>query len=66
MARTDNSVTMEEKQGFLNIPVTLDGEPAKIVGISKEFGTVRSRKQSVEFAWATIKRIVDRDAKFKS
>lgn len=50
-------------------PITLDGEPALITGWRNEFATVSRRDGKggrVEFAWSTVKRIVDAGGKFES
>ena len=48
--------------------VTLDGEPASIVGYANDFATVAQRHTGlrVEFAWATVARVVANGAAFKS
>ena len=49
--------------------ITLNGEPAVIVGHRKPFAkvaTLRSDGPVVEFAWATVARIIARDGAFRS
>ena len=46
--------------------VTLDGKPARITGYRNSFATVQNKSCEVEFAWPTVKRIVERDGKFLS
>lgn len=64
--RSSDEVTMEERISFTNVPVTLDGQPAKVMGYNKDFPIVRSRINSVEYSWSTVKRIIARDRAFKS
>lgn len=64
--RSNDEVTMEERISFTNVPVTLDGQPAKVMGYNNAFPIVRSRINSVEYSWSTVKRIIARDRAFKS
>ena len=45
---------------------TLDGEPARIVGRCLPFARVRSDTQDVEFAWETIRRVMEEGGRFHS
>lgn len=63
---SNDEVSMEERMSFTNVPVTLDGQPAKVMGYNNDFPIVRSRINSVEFSWPTVKRIIARDRAFKS
>lgn len=62
------TITQEEKDKLISIPVYLDGKPAKITGRLLDFPVVRIlyTTTSVEFAWETVKRIVEFDRQFKS
>lgn len=48
--------------------VTLNGLPAKVSGVNKQFATVTQLKTglSAEWSWEAVERIVNRDGKFKS
>jgi hypothetical protein len=62
------TVTQEFKDNAMDIMVTLDGHPAAIRGRKLEYAIVGALDTplSVEFAWATVKRVVDKDGKFRS
>ena len=46
----------------------LDGQPAKIVGWKRDFPMVAQLDGplAVEYAWATVNRIMDRDRRFST
>ena len=50
-------------------PVTLDGEPAKIVGFLNDFATVATVDaggSSFEWSWRAVARVVSRGGRFSS
>lgn len=53
---------VEKSKGF----ATLDNDPATVTGYRLDFPMVSSRKQSVEFSWATVERILNSHGQFKS
>ncbi|UBV13024.1 hypothetical protein [Mycolicibacterium fortuitum] len=58
-----------QRQRLCESKVTLDGEPARIIGWGQPFATVSrsdGRGGRVEFAWATAARIVDAGGAFQS
>jgi hypothetical protein len=55
------------RQEMSETSITLDGMPAKVTGTRLDFAIVRSKVQAVEFAWATVERvIVNRGGAFSS
>jgi len=49
--------------------VTLDGQPARVVGWQNDFATVRTddpNGPSCEFAWSTVERVIAAGGQFKS
>lgn len=52
--------TREERISLCQEAVTLDGQKAKVVGYGCEFATVTTMdgRQRVEFAWQTVRRVV--------
>ncbi|HEX2242599.1 MAG TPA: hypothetical protein VHK27_04995 [Gammaproteobacteria bacterium] len=63
----DVHVRLSERQRLTQIPVTLDGKPARVTGYRNEFATVRNQQYGVEFAWATVAHIIaNRGGKFES
>ena len=73
MAKLKNSVTLEEKKHLVELSrkgITLDGEPAKIVGVKNKFptiATVREGGPSFEWSWKAIREVMyNRGGKFES
>jgi hypothetical protein len=51
------------------VPVTLDGEPACVGGYRNDFATVQRKDGKggrVEFAWATVERVINNGGRFHS
>lgn len=51
------------------VPVTLDGEPAVVFGYKLDFARVQrkdGRGGVVEFAWPTVKHVLEHGGNFKS
>lgn len=48
--------------------ITLDGDPARIIGTRKEFATVINRTTGLgaEWSWEAVARVCARDGAFKS
>lgn len=65
-------ITPTERQAiadkWTNQECFLDGKPAKIIGRVAGFATVYilGKATTVEFAWETVDRIMQRDKRFKS
>ncbi len=59
---------IEEKRKLVETPVTLNGKRAKITGLSKPFAMVRQIDTGLgcEFAWETVKRVVEKGGHFNS
>ncbi len=56
-----------EKNRLVDTDVTLDGKRARIVGRLNEFATVTDYDRHFDWAWDTVKNIVDnKQGKFKS
>ena len=66
MAKMKNKVTLEEKRELVkrsqSIGITLDGEPAKLVGIKNKFptvATIRENGPSFEWSWKAIREVIN-------
>lgn len=58
-----------QRQRLCETKVTLDGEPARIIGWSHPFATVSrsdGRGGRVEYAWLTVARVVEAGGAFQS
>ena len=60
----DEKCTLVDRACSENI--TLDGESAIVTGVKNAFATVCSNTCSVEFAWPTVQRIMNKSGDFKS
>ena len=61
------NIGIEERRRLVQATVTLDGNPASIMGTQNDSAIVMSRYGSFEWAWPTVKRIVDeRNGEFRS
>ena len=62
-------MTLVEKRKLMEAKVTLNGEPARIIGAFGPFATVRTTEQTPawagEWTWETVRRVVNTDGKFK-
>lgn len=61
-------INADERRKLAETPVTLNGERAKITGISQQFATVRQIQSGLgcEFAWETVRHIVSKGGAFQS
>ena len=51
---------------YSGLSVTLDGEPAKIIGFANGFATVRSASKSFDWSWTSVAHIVAAGGHFES
>jgi hypothetical protein len=59
-------ISVEEMRRLVRSTVTLDGKPASLIGMN-DSAIVMSKHGSYEWAWPTVRRIVDeRNGSFKS
>ncbi len=66
-ARTIGGLTLEQRRELCGATITLDGQPAQIVGARLDFATVRDRNgRAFEWAWEIAARLVGRGGAFKS
>ena len=62
-----STIPIEERRRLIRSTVTLDGHPATLMGTAADYAIVMSRHGSFEWAWPTVRRIVDkRDGRFTS
>jgi len=61
-------MTKAEKRKLCEVAVTLDGQRAVVSGVGCDFATVSQlpNGQSYEWAWETVKHIVEKGGYFKS
>lgn len=58
-----------DRQQFLCIAVTLNGQPAQIVGVKNDVATVRTidpNGPSFEWSWQAVERVVKNGGNFKA
>ena len=65
MTDTD-TISTDRRRELVNIPVTLDGLPARITGAALEFPMIRNANTAAEFSWPTVDRIVRFGGEFAS
>lgn len=60
--------TRDERQAMCGMAVTLNGKPAKVSGVNLDFARVTDKATglSCEWAWPTVRRIIERGGKFQS
>ena len=52
-------MTLDEKRRLVRSTVTLDGQPASICGTQNDSAIIMAKHGSFEWAWPTVRRIVD-------
>jgi hypothetical protein len=58
---------LDERRSMCSIPVTLDGQPARIQGSSLPQGWIVTSTRQAEFSWPTIVRVIELyDGQFRS
>jgi hypothetical protein len=69
MSRRKRPITHEQKVGFCaRSDITLDGQPARIIGARQDFGKVilRATGLGAEWSWETIASVCADDGAFRS
>lgn len=60
-------IGLDERRTLCEIPVTLNGRPARISGYGCDFARVTGPDRlSCEFAWETVALVVSRGGRFES
>lgn len=64
--------TVEQRRKMVNDfldnggTVTLNGEPAQVAGFKRQFGYVWSSKESYQWSWDAIRRILNKGGAFQT
>ena len=61
-------ISLEQRRVLAQLSVTLDGRPARIVGVRREYAVVTSLdgRASAEWSWRAAARICDAGGQFRT